>query len=100
MPQGSRDNTGVILDVGDNFTVTVIAVGNVSVINASDPRFICVTEFACNNQTRRNLKNHYMECSLSTPVVLSDDGRTLTVIIDNTEVITIGIMGKCKRLTP
>ena len=92
---GSYDSTNVTLDVGDNFTLTVIAVGNVSVINASDPHFICKTHFACNVQTRRDLENRYMECSLSAPVSLSDDGRTLTIMIGNTEVITIGIMGKC-----
>ena len=99
MPQGSHDSTNITLDVGDNFTATVIAVGNLSVINASDPHFICKTDFACNLQTRRDFDNRYMECSLSAPVSLSDNGRTLTIMIDDTEEITIGITGKCKRLS-
>ena len=88
-----HNSTNVTLDVGSNLTVIVLAVGNVSVINASDQRFICVTDFACKHNPD-GLSNRYRKCSLRTPAELSDDGRTLLVSIDNTEIMRFSIAGE------
>ena len=88
-----HNNTNVTLDVGSDLTVVVLAVGNVSVINASDRRFICVTDFACKHNPD-GLSNRYLKCSLRTPAELNDNGRTLLVSIDNTEVMRFSITGE------
>ena len=88
-----HNSTNVTLDVGSNLTVVVLAVGNVSVINASDPRFICETEFACGHNPD-GLSNRYLKCSLRTPAELSDNGRTLLVSIDNNEMMRFYITGE------
>ena len=88
-----HNTTNVTLDVGNDLTVVLFAVGNVSVINASDQHFICVTDFACKHNPD-GLSNHYLKCSLHTPAVLSDGGRTLLVAIDNTEMIRFCITGE------
>ena len=81
--QGSQNSTNITLGVGDNVTIVVRAVGNISVINASnqDERFVCRTHFACNSETRKNIHNRHLLCSLQS-AMLSDDGRTLVVILD------------------
>ena len=88
-----HNSTNVTLDVGSNLTIIVLAVGNVSVINASDQRFICVTDYACKHNPD-GLSNHYQKCSLRTPAELSDDGRTLLVSIDNMEMMRFSIAGE------
>ena len=80
--------------IGDNVGLVVRAFGNVSFINASDPHFNCVTGFACNKQTLHNVDNRYVQCTLRTPVELSDNGRIITVTIDNIEKITVTITCK------
>ena len=84
--QGSQNSTNITLGVGDNVTIVVRAVGNISVINASnqDERFVCRTHFACNSETRKNIHNRHLLCSLQS-AMLSDDGRTLVVILDGVE---------------
>ena len=95
LQQGHHNNTNVTVDLGDSLTVAVRGVGNISMINASDPRFICETNFACNMQLRLSaVSNRGVECSLRTPVELSDNGRTLTVILSKMEQINITITGK------
>ena len=94
-------NVNVTLDVGDNIRLVIRAVGNVSVINASDARFTCVTGFACNRLTLHAVSNRYVQCSLRTPVEPTDDGRTLAVVIHNVEEemsSSVTINGKCKYL--
>ena len=88
-----HNSTNVTLDVGNDLTVVVLAVGNVSVINASDQRFTCVTDFACKHNPD-GLSNRYLKCSLRTPAELSDNGRTLVVSVDNTEVMRFSITGE------
>ena len=88
-----HNSTNVKLEVGSNLTVVVLAVGNVSVINASDPRFTCETDFACTHNPD-GLSNRYLNCSLRTPAELSDNGRTLSVSIDNLEMIRFSIAGE------
>ena len=82
--QGSKNSTNITLDVGDNVTIVIRAVGNISVISAGhrSERFICRTHFACNSETRNNIRNRYLQCSLKS-AELSDDGRTLEVELDN-----------------
>ena len=65
-------------------TIVIRAVGNISVISAGhwSERFICRTHFACNSETRKNVRNRYLQCSLKS-AELSDDGRTLEVELDN-----------------
>ena len=81
--QDSQNSTNITLDVGDHVTVVVRAVGNVSVINASyrDERFVCRTHFACNSETLNDVHNRDLRCSLQS-AMLSDDGRTLVVVLD------------------
>ena len=76
-------------------TLVVRGVGDIFRIDAVDSRFTCITGFACNMQLSPSLSNRYLECSLKTPAELSDNERTLTVILDNTEQIEITISGKC-----
>ena len=88
-------NTNVTLDQDDNLTIVVRGVGNISTINATDPRFICETDFACNMQlSLSDVSNRGVKCSLHTPAELSDNGRTLSVLVDNMEQINITIIGK------
>ena len=84
--QDSQNSTNITLDVGDNVTVVFRAVGNISVINTSHQggRFICRTHFACNNETRSNVHNRRLQCSLHF-TELSDDGRTLVIVLDDRE---------------
>lgn len=84
--QGSQSSTNITIYVGDNVTVVVRAVGNISVISASDQdeHFICRTHFACNNDTRNNVHNLRLQCSLQS-AELSNDGRTLVVVLDDME---------------
>lgn len=84
--QGSQNSTNITLYVGDNVTVVILAVGNISVINASDQdeHFICRTHFACNNDTHNNVHNRRLQCSLQS-AKLSDDSRTLVVVLDDME---------------
>ena len=49
-----------------------------------DEHFICRTHFACNNDTRNNIHNHRLQCSLQS-AELSNDGRTLVVVLDDME---------------
>ena len=88
-----HNSTNVTLDVGSNLTVVVLAVGNVSVINVSDSRFVCVTDLACKHNPD-GLSSRYQKCSLRTPAELSDDGRTLLFSIDNTETMRFSIAGE------
>ena len=88
-----HNSTNITLDVGSNLTVVVLAVGNVSVINVSDPRFICETDFACSHNPD-GLPNRYLKCSLRTPAELSDDGRSLLVSIDDNEMLRFSIAGE------
>ena len=90
------NSTNVIVDacVGDNITVVARAFGNVSVLNASDERFTCITGFGCEKHTRNYIDNRYLQCSLNSPAEPSDDGRMLTILLDDTELITIRITCK------
>ena len=89
-----HNSTNVTIDMGSDLTVVVLAVGNVSVINASqDRRFTCLTDFACKHNPN-DLSNHYLKCSLRTPAELSDDGRTLVLSVDNTAVMRYSITGE------
>ena len=84
------------LDIGDNFTIIVRAVGNVSVIsvhNASYERFTCKIEFTCEKHLDE-VANRCLQCSLRSPAELSDDGRELRILIDNVELTTINITCK------
>ena len=94
--QGSQNSTNITLGVGDNVTIVVRAVGNISVINASnqDERFVCRTHFACNTETRKNIHNRHLLCSLQS-AMLSDDGRTLVVILDGVEWNRFIIICEC-----
>lgn len=93
--QYHNNNTNVTVDLGDSLTVVVRGVGNISMINTSDPRFICETDFACNMELGiSDVSNRGVECSLRTPAELSDNGRTLTVILDKVDQINITITGK------
>ena len=99
--QHHHDNTHVTIDVGDSLTVVFRGVGNIStinatnMINATDPRFLCETNFACNMELRlSDVYNRGMECSLHTPAELSDNGRILTVILDEMDQLNITITGK------
>ena len=93
--QYHNNNTNVTVHVGDSLTVVVRGVGNISTINATDPRFICETHFACNMQLGlSDVSNYGVECSLRTPAELSDNGRTLTVILDKMYQLNITITGK------
>ena len=89
--QNHYNSTNVTVDarVGDHITVVARAIGNVSILNASDERFTCITGFACENHTRNYIDNRYLQCSLNSPAEPSDDGRTLTILLDDTELITI-----------
>ena len=84
--QGNQNSTNITLGVGDNVTIVVRAIGNISVINASneDERFVCRTHFACNNETVNNIRNHRLQCSLQS-TELCDDGRTLVVLLNDME---------------
>ena len=84
------------MDVGSNLTLAVRAVGNVSVINASDERFICKTGFACNRETRNDVDNRYLQCSLRTPANINDNGRILTIMLDNMELNRFSLTGSYK----
>ena len=90
------NSTNVTLDVGNNLTVVVRAVGlNVSVITANDTRFTCKTGFACNQQYNLyNVPNRYLQCSLRTPAKKSDNDRTLLVSIDDVEMMSFAITGE------
>ena len=93
--QDRHNSTDFALHVGDNITVFVLAVGNVSMINASDPeRFTCATEFPCSVQPRNQVGNRYRKCSLRTPANMSDDGRMLRITLDGMELTTINITSK------
>ena len=94
MQDRHNSSTNFALHVGDNITVFVLAVGNVSVINASDSeRFICSTGFPCIVQPRNEVGNRYLECSLRAPANMSDDGRMLRIVLDGME-LTINITSK------
>ena len=73
----------------------VLAVGNISVINASDQdkHFICRTHFACDNDTRNNVHNRRLQCSLQS-AELSNDGSTLVVVLDDMEWKRFIIIGE------
>ena len=94
--QNHYTSTNVTVDahVGDHITVVARAIGNVSFLNTSDERFTCITGFACEKNTRNYIDNHYLQCSLNSPAGPSDDGRMLTILLDDTELITIGITCK------
>ena len=92
--QDRHDGTNFALHVGDNMTIFVLAVGNVSgAISASEERFICDTGFPCNQQSHE-VDDRYMECSLRSPANMSDDGRELRVVLDDMELTTITISSK------
>lgn len=92
--QDRNGSTNFDLYVGDNITVFVLAVGNVSLINASnEERFICATHFPCNAQSSE-VADRYLECSLRTPANMSDDGRVLRILLDKMELTTITISSK------
>ena len=93
--QYHNNNTNITVHVGDSLTVVVRGVGNISMINANDPRFICETNFACNMElSLSDVSNRGVECSLRTAAELSDNGRTLTVILDKMDQLNITITGK------
>ena len=92
-----HNSTSVVINRGDNLTLVVRGVGGVGNIlrmDAVDSRFTCTTGFACNMQLSPSLLNRYLECSLKTPVELSDNERALTFILDSTERIQITISGE------
>ena len=80
------NNTNITLQVGDNFSVLARAVGNVTVITADGSNFTCVTGFACNKHTRNDVDNRYLQCYLNSPAELNDNGRTLTISVNNVEL--------------
>ena len=88
----------ITLDTGDNLTITIQAVGNVSVINGSGERFVCVTGFACNTATRNDVANRYSQCTLRSPATVEDDGKTLTIFLNNTQLTELTITSKWKLL--
>ena len=102
--QHHHDSTHVTVNVGDSLTVVFRGVGNISLnatnmINATDPQFLCETNFACNMQLGlSDVSNRGMQCSLRTPAKLSDNGRILTVILDEMDQLNITITGKCNML--
>ena len=86
------NSTNVTVDarVGDNISVVARAIGSVQVLTASDERFRCSTSFVCEQRTRNNVDNRYMQCTLNSPAEASDDGRVLSILImDSEELITI-----------
>ena len=72
--------------VGDSISVVARAIGSVPLLTASDERFQCVTGFAC---AQHNVGNRYMQCSFNSPAEASDDGRVLSILVDNEEPITV-----------
>ena len=93
--QYHHNNTNVTVNVGDTLTVVVRGVGNITTINATDPRFLCETNFACNMQLGlSDVSNRGVVCSLHTPAELSDNGRILTVVLDKMDQLNITITGK------
>lgn len=90
--QDEWNGTHVALDAGDNLTIAIQTVGSVdhlSVNNASEERFTCGTGFACNQNTRNDVKNRYLQCSLRSPADARDDDRVLRVSLDNMNLTTI-----------
>ena len=57
--------------------------------------FICATGFACNQRYNNGINNRYLKCSLRSPVLLSDNNRTLTISVDNVELEKFTITGEC-----
>ena len=88
--------TNITLQVGDNLSVVVRAVSNVSVITADHDgsKFTCETGFACNKHTRHDVSNRYLNCFLSSPAELSDSGKTLTISVNNMELKRYVITGE------
>ena len=90
-----NNNTNITLQVGDHFSVVARAVGNVTFITANGTNFTCVTGFACNNHTRNDVHNRYLNCYLNSPVEPSDSGKTLAISVNNVELKTFVITGEC-----
>ena len=94
--QNHYDSTDVTVDarVGDNISVVARAIGNVSVLNATDEKFQCKTGFACKQYSRNNVDNRYLQCSLNSSAEPINVERVLTILVDDTELITITIICK------
>ena len=91
--QNRYNSTNVTVDarVGDSISVVARAIGSVPLLTASDERFQCVTGFAC---AQHNVGNRYMQCSFNSPAEASDDGRVLSILVDNEEPITVTFVCK------
>ena len=100
LQQGRRVDSAsnITLNRDDNLTIAILAVGNVSVINASGERFVCETGFACNGDTLNDVKNRYLQCSLRYPANVEDDSETLRIFKDNTQLTDFTITSKWKLL--
>ena len=94
--QNHYDSTNVTVDarVGDSISVVARAIGNVSVLNATNENFQCKTGFACKQYSRNNVDNRYLQCSLNSSAEPIDVSRVLTILVDDTELITITIICK------
>ena len=97
--RGIDSEPSITLDMGDNLTIAIEAVGNVSVIDATGERFVCETGFACSGAILYDGSNRYLQCSLPSPANISDDGMMLRVLIDNVQLTELTITGKWKLLT-
>ena len=86
--------TDVTINIKDNLTLVLRGVGNILNINATgNSRFTCYTNYIC-KMGPSDTSNRYLECSIKTPVELSDNGTALTFLLDNSEKIKVNIYGK------